>query len=576
MRSCITQALTLAALVGVVPLVAQEQPPQNRIEIRSDQVSSDPRGQRPQAPPRDNQPEKPATARIRGRVIGGENGSPLRRAVVMVMGEGLKGPKAATTDENGRYEVSELPAGRFQVRASKAGYVALAYGQRRPFSGGTPVELRDGQQLDGIDLNLPRGAVVTGRVTDEFGEPIASVGVQAMRYTYWQGRRNLSPVGMTSTDDLGRFRIFGLAAGEYYISAKGQSEGYGWMNVQGESAAFASTYYPGTVAVSEAQRVRVAAGNETSGINFAVVSARGARISGTALNSKGRPVQGFVMLIERNGPGGYTMSNGGPVDADDGSFQLAVVPPGEYTLQVQMGMGGDDQESGSAVVTVNGQDVTGVNIVTAPPAVVRGQVMFETQPGSDVRPTQFSLFAQARDPDALMFGTMAAVKDDWTFEARLPQPGMLLRASRFPDRYMLKAVMADGVDVTDSGLPVRPGEHLDGVQVLVSNRITRLSGSVQDDRGAVPSDATVLVFAVDENRWTTQSRWTGAAASDRQGKFELKGLPAGDYLAVALENVEDGRAADPEFLRQIKPYGLPVTLSDGEQKTVALRLSRVE
>src|SRR5690242_17131316 len=134
MRTWTVLACSFAATALIVSVVAAQPPEaQQPGQIQVGQTSTDPRGQGPQAPPRDNRPEKPATARIRGRVIGGENGSALRRAVVMVMGEGLKGPKAATTDENGRYEITELPAGRFQVRASKAGYVALAYGQRRRF-----------------------------------------------------------------------------------------------------------------------------------------------------------------------------------------------------------------------------------------------------------------------------------------------------------------------------------------------------------------------------------------------------------------------------------------------------------
>jgi hypothetical protein len=211
-------------------------------------------------------------------------------------GEALREGRGTTTDENGRFEFDDLPAGRFHLMASKAGYVTMAFGQRRPREAGKPIELGDGQRVDGIQLNLPRGGVITGRITDEFGEPVAGVAVQAQRYQHIQGRRQLVPVfesGWAGTDDLGRYRAYGLPPGEYVVNATQHMRGLGFGTQMDARSGFAP-YYPGTASEGEAQSVRVTAGAEATA-NFALLTARMLRVSGSATDSHGRPIANGVI-----------------------------------------------------------------------------------------------------------------------------------------------------------------------------------------------------------------------------------------------------------------------------------------
>jgi hypothetical protein len=72
--------------------------------------------------------------------------------------------------------------------------------------------LGDAQTVNAINVALQRGSVIAGRVTDEFGEPITRATVQAMRFTYSvDGQRRPQASEIATTDDLGQFRLFGLA-----------------------------------------------------------------------------------------------------------------------------------------------------------------------------------------------------------------------------------------------------------------------------------------------------------------------------------------------------------------------------
>src|SRR5690349_18994733 len=177
-----------------------------------------------QQPARDTpaQPQDvpPPTGRITGRVIASDNGRPVKRARVFVTAAELSGGgRGVLTDDQGVFDLTELPAGRYTLTVSKTGFVSLSYGQRRPLQAGTPLQLADGQQLKGIAFQLPRGSVVGGRVLDEDGEAMPGVSVRVMRYQYLQGARRLTPAGAGQTDDKGQYRVWGLMPGDYYVNA---------------------------------------------------------------------------------------------------------------------------------------------------------------------------------------------------------------------------------------------------------------------------------------------------------------------------------------------------------------------
>jgi hypothetical protein len=215
---------------------------------------------------------------IRGRVIASDTNSPLRRVQIRLTPMSAEGTevRTTTTGDDGRYEFTQLLLPATDLRASKGGYVDVEYGQRRPFEKGRPIDLADRQVLDRVDLTLPPGAVVTGRVTDETGEPVARAWVQLARYRYFEGKRRLTGNYGDSTDDRGEFRIFGVPPAEYLLSASFSEPG----DRSTDRVRYVRTYYPGTASPADAQRVRVKVGDEIPGLGVALLRQRSVSVSG--------------------------------------------------------------------------------------------------------------------------------------------------------------------------------------------------------------------------------------------------------------------------------------------------------
>ena len=540
------------------------------------------RGQRPAraTPQRAEAPR--GTAVLKGQIITSDNGQPIRRAQVRVTSPEVREGRLATTDAQGRFEIRELPAGRYSMTASKGGFVSLQFGQRRPSESGTPIELGDGQTIDRITIALPRGSVLGGRITDEFGEPVANAVVMAWRYGYAAGTRRLTPTQATNsrdtTDDQGHYRLFGLPPGEYVVSAMLRGGGPEVTDPMGELSGYAATYYPGTSHIGDAARVTLAVSQENTGVNFGLIATRLTRVSGQVIMSDGAPATaGAVALVPTNASGGraVVMQQGGAGNRIDGSgaFRMTNVAPGRYQLQARAG--GREFEMARMELTVGNDDVDGLTLVTAPAAAINGLVVSDTGEPFDFRPQQLQIMVRPATPEGQGMpgggGGGMRVADDWTFTVRSVSDAVVVRASA-PQGWMLKSVVAGGEDITDQPVEFAPGQTTSGVQITLTKKMSTLTGLVADARGNPVLDAAVVVFPDDEKLWTFQSRFIKAARPDQEGKYRITALPAADYLIVAVQGLEDGQAGDPEFLASIKDAAARFDLAEGETKAVDVKL----
>jgi hypothetical protein len=131
-------------------------------------------------------------------------------------------------------------------------------------------------------------------------------------------------------------------------------------------------------------------------------------------------------------------------------------------------------------------------------------------------------------------------------------------------------VYVDCRDVTDHPLDVR-SENVSGINVIFTDRISGLGGAVRDGRGNGVAGLTVILFPSDEGLWLPQSRRIVTARTDAAGAYKLTAVPAGDYLVLAVDDVEQGEWFDPVFLEESKARAVKVTIGEGEQRTADLK-----
>lgn len=560
--------LTLLMALVATPLVAQPAAPRGAQGM----------------PPRMLRPgEEPArgSAVIRGVVVAADTGGPIRRAQVRATAPGSQDTRTTLTDEQGRFELKELAGGKYTVTASKGGFVSLQYGQRRPSEPGTPVDLGAGQTLEKLVIALPRGSVITGRLVDEFGEPLTGAQVRALRYGYAGGTRRLMPAGQgNTTDDQGTFRIYGLPPGEYVVTAtlnEGRGGGgprFGGTPDTDVSTGYAPTYFPGTTNPAEAQRIPVGLAQEVGGIGFGLSLMRLSRVSGRLLGGALGEFPGMVTAMPEDGARlAMTNVRGAPV-MGDGTFEVSGLPPGRYTL-IAGGRGrrGSDQPTGRVNVTIAGADLTNVTIALMPPASVAGVIATDSGKvglSTDQIRIGFSP-AQPGGPDAFR-AQNADIADNFTFElGGIIEPGYLRVTP--PRGWYLKAIERAGEDVTDRPIALDPGTRMAGLRVVLTQSASSVNGMVRDDRGNAVLDATVVVFPDDDTKWMFQSRYVSASRPDTTGRFEITGLPAyGDYRVIAVQGLESGFASDPDVLTQLRERAERLSLAEGETKALELKL----
>lgn len=532
-------------------------------------------------PPRDQPAPATGTARITGRVIDGMLGTPLRRAVVRITAPELRGMRTTTTDADGRYEMSDLPGGRYSVSASKNGFVDSSYGQRAPLESGKQIQLADRQRLENIDIALPRGSVITGRVIDEFGEPMSDVQVMGMRMQFTPNGRRPAPAGRSNpTNDIGEFRLYGLAPGQYFISATHRALMFAGPNGQGSSSedrtGYAPSYYPGTPNIAEAQPVTVGVGETVPDVTIMLSPARTARLSGVVIDSEGKAIaQGSVMAMQATGF--MVNSTAGGQIRPDGTFVISGVVPGRYTLQAtspRIGQSPGPPAFSVATVDVSGADISGIRLEPLQPVTLSGRLIVDPAVASSLRPQSVRIGATPTAPDAGPMmrpqGPPEAVRDDLTFSLR-SVPGSIVVRPALPPGWMVRAVRLNGSDVT-AGFTLR-GDEQGELEVELSNRAPTLSGQVTNRRGEIVTDYTAIAFPQDHARWSSPPPGAaGISRPDQDGRFTLRTLVPGEYFIVAVEQVQNGQWWDPEYLERVSADATRLTLAEGDSKTIDLKL----
>ena len=379
-------------------------------------------------------------ATIAGTLVTDESSPrPVRRAVLRLTG-GDGAPRLTSTDDEGRFAFARLPAGRYSLSATRTGYVDTFYGSKRPGHGpSVPIVVADDARVD-VTMKMAHGAVITGVVTDDQGQPIPNLLVQVLdaeaRISAPKGPvlvlmsllPNVPPRS-AMTDDRGVYRVFGLPPGQYVITALPRTgdtvdatnlatlavtdDEVRWALAQtatpgrpptrppppGPSVTYAPVYFPGTADVDVAQTVSLAMGEERSAASFPLRQVPTANIAGTIVDPAGQPITPVsAALVRKPGPRSAVASwlwqsalSIPRASITDNAFSFANITPGDYLLVARTGGGTRERTSGSGPptlwavvdVSVQDQDQRGLTVRLQPGTRITGSIVFE---GTSLRP----------------------------------------------------------------------------------------------------------------------------------------------------------------------------------------------
>lgn len=509
---------------------------------------------------------------IRGRVITAEGEIPLARATVTLFsadGRGNERPRTVRTDSRGEYELTNLEAGKYYLHATRNGYLRQGYGSKT-FSGsgrrqrGTPLSITSGQVLDSIEFKLIRGGVVEGTVVDQYNEPLSRVSVTLSSYESSGGERKLFPARRATTDDRGRFRLFDIPPGAYYLSAAPPSF-YGRMG--GEERSFPPVYYPGVPSPLEAAKVQVTAGQEVGGFYFTLVETRSYSVSGRVLSAEGKPAHAVWIISRReSGEAFFTgMESGANTDLK-GEFKVTGVLPGRHRLYARAG-GGEKRRMASTVLEVADRDIEGLTLVLGSGAEVTGRIVTDRQ-DSDLDWRRIWLeMDPVGDPSRIFFGGRSSrIEEDFTFKiTNLPEASYRLVVRLPPGNHYVESIRLQTEELIDRPIEVRSADRLDGVEIHVSSEGAQISGVVEKEEAREAAEgATVLIFAPDSEFRGPSSRFTKTTQTDQRGRYSLKGLVPGEYLLCAVADHEPGLESDLDYLSSLERDSERIDLSSGQ------------
>jgi hypothetical protein len=437
--------------------------------------------------------------------------------------------------------------------------------------------------------------VVEGRVTDEDGDPLPDAQVAVLRQTFVAGRSHWQQAGSERTNDLGEYRIAGLAAGNYYVSvspppdfksliaaasnapaadAGGDAHSADPHSADvhtGGATAYATTYYPGTQDLRQAAAVQLHAGDEFP-VNFSLTPSPSLVVRGSIANLAAG-ASALVMLQSKD----FNLTLNGAEIRKDGSFEIRDVAPGAYNVVATVS--GATPLMARQALQVGSENVDGLHLVPQAGGWVRGRLRVESKSVARLDAGQFflSLRSAEGDDDVLGalslgegFGTVAHVSGDGSFEWKNVPPGRYyVELAGDPGAsadWFIKSVTAGGREATDTGFSV--GGVAAPVDLVASANGALVEGVVTDAAGGALANATVV--AVPEARLRTRTDRYRKMVSDQSGHFTLHGLPPGEYTLFAWESVDGEAYYNPEFLKSYEGQGRALLVREGERKNLQL------
>ena len=243
------------------------------------------------------------------------------------------------TRSDGGFLLSHVPPGEYYISVAYPGYLTPEYrfssGElsqptpeiRKRITEDVPVVTVAANRNASVSVYIHRGAAISGTLRYDDGSPVPDAEIIPLHRnsrgtwidpTPYAGSDRLFKNG--ESDDLGHFRIQGLAPGEYTLKVP-RTHDLGLLAV----------YYGDAFLEKEAKTIRLTEGEEYSEADITIGLSKLHTISGSLVNRSGQPINsGKVALFTADG----TAVDVAFVSEDDATFYIDLVPEGAYIIRV--------------------------------------------------------------------------------------------------------------------------------------------------------------------------------------------------------------------------------------------------
>ena len=504
---------------------------------------------------------------IDGTAIDRVTQAPVRKATITITNLMGNYSFAGVTDSQGKFHIDNADPGRYIVQ----NVTAQGYWYERPRQPENQFTVNEEEHVTGIKVELEPYSVISGKVTNEDGEPMRDVSIQTFSYNYVRGVKRVGSSGSVNTDDRGEFRLIDLRPGRYLIRAWLRAENSSaFVNVTQPSASphinfpetgYAYTFYPNVNDPAQATLVRVAPGTTTPGIDFQLRSVPVFHLRGKVTKTQEDFRSNITATDCSHGDSANRdVSYNAPTDYE-GAFDLSGLAAGTYCLTTG---GGRRNATAFArrTVTITDRSVTDVELVPQPTQPVTGVVTTADQ--SPVPPRMRLNFQPIENQ-----GNYGAAVNDGKFEIDGMQPGtyQVIVSGLMPNTY-LKSIQFGSQEVPTGNVAIGP----EGGQIslLIGTDAGILAGTVQTESGDPAASAEITV--VPDDALAQRADLVKTGSTDAKGSFQVRGLAPGTYRVYAWEDQDlRGLPSMPDFRKEFSGYAASVVINPSATANVQVK-----
>ncbi len=523
--------------------------------------------------------QQPATTgTIAGVVLDAATKDPIRKAIVHLSTVGNDPQDAvAWTDGNGGFAFGFLPAGRYQLTASKDGYAVTLFGRDKTTLLPPVIKLAAGENRTDFVFRLEHPATISGTVLDEDGEPLSGVQLSAYRSGYVRGEKQLAPSGSTSTDTQGHYTITTGRPGKYVVGTRHPFQTA--LKAQAEVSATQAQrpyvhpdlFYPGTDQESSAVPIDVSAGAQIKNIDFRMIARPALMVNGhVAMPAGVSPASPFMVNIYQPTLV-YGLHLGMVASPPNFEFGIGSLPPGTYMLMARVSVEGKEYQGFRRVDLTGEQGAQDITLTLEPCTELSGQVSVSGPDAAKHRAQSVDLSPH----DRTRFGQQnlhARVNPDGTFHfSSVPAGVWDISAGPIPRGGYIKSMHLGDQDVLTEEMEITPSRTAP-LKIVIGTKGAILKADVTD---ANDQPVRAEIMLVPDGKFRKVFSFFRAAVTDDEGHTQMNGLTPGPYKIYAFDE-SPGEVGDPELFTPYESQATSVELKEAEETSVKLHLIPVK